>query len=228
MTCSSLTHRPKNGSHYRTPCCQLRLGYLELHFRLGPQYLVTNRLTVQRCHLSKGRLKLQKLTSALILSCFCLATSLTASSAETGPALSILLAADQKNYTVGEVPNLQITVKNETSEVVVLPALPAFGLTTLTITDQSGQRVIPTLPVSQLWIDSHQYEISAGTTLVLFKPPFDSPENRWVPISYWGYHLNKPGVYRLSVELAIPPRTKSRNAISTTEPSPIYITIRGS
>jgi hypothetical protein len=41
-----------------------------------------------------------------------------------------------------------------------------------------------------------------------------------------GIQLTKPGVYKLSVELAFPVRTKSGNAITVDEPSPIYITIR--
>jgi hypothetical protein len=170
---------------------------------------------------------MRKLMSALAC-CVCLMTALSASASEDSPALVVSLSADRRTYSVGAVPNLRITLTNQTPELVLLHVMPGYDLTRLRITNDSGQLVAPTLPTSSVSIDSHHYEISSNKAIVLQRPPFgEEAETQWIPISSWGYELTKPGVYKLSVELAFPVRTKSGNAITVDEPSPIYITIRG-
>jgi len=142
--------------------------------------------------------------------------------------LTIHLEPDRQIYQVSEPIRVRISIRNSTSEDYVIASLPPWALCDLTILNDKNEPLLNKGILFGYRMRMAAIRYPAGSTqFVGFAYPRTTSGllSYWAPISYWGYHLERPGTYTIT---AVPnfttfaaggPEMNRRFALSTRETS---------
>lgn len=116
---------------------------------------------------------------------------------------SARLDADKSVYHVGEPVQVRLAITNDSDGEYGISYLPPWLLGSLSVLDYKNQTIPLTLtPHSRAWRGSlaDAVFLKPGESCVISYYVGDALKG-WTPISFWGYDLEKPGIYELSMML---------------------------
>lgn len=133
------------------------------------------------------------------LAVLCSPTSAVATDANPQPVVRngrdivLVLAANSATYRLGEPIKLSIGLRNNGATDVSIDAESPWRAARLVITDASGRKIAADGdPSTQDYLSTHGILLGAGKIITLSWMGMP-----WSDLSLWGYHLTKPGTYRI-------------------------------
>jgi hypothetical protein len=127
-----------------------------------------------------------------------LAGSLGAQEPDPGGAAGVQLRieTDQASYQVGESIMVRLTLQNISDRPIPFQYGTYTGLVDLTVMDQAGRIIQPTVGRFVAKFSGPVRSLRAGgaMTLLHWKAP---PRREWLNLRDWGYDIRTPGRYRI-------------------------------
>jgi hypothetical protein len=110
------------------------------------------------------------------------------------------LESDKAAYRVGEAIRLRVTFINSTDHYLNYKWMPVWGLSGLIVYDGHGNLVVSKGNRGGFVSTAATAQFTPREVSVAdFPDPESGRNSQWARLDYWGYSLNKPGVYTIAV-----------------------------